>query len=659
MTEEYSAWGSKKEFDDISDINNKLNYVTQAYNYGGGGAIPFGDPSFTDIGGPGVSVKPEFTRQTYEFYRGKEVIPRKHNDIIAVCLGAYEGNGIVRNVIDLMSDFASRGISIHHEQKSVENFFRSWFDYIGAQNITERFLSVLYRAGIAPVWRVLGTVNGKDRAAMLRSMHQNTVDIDMDISVEVPTGYSFLNPMMLDIADKKVALLEGKYRYLLKLSRRTFTTGGHVEEPIDSNEGKVLLPSDFPVTTKNGQAYYVLDDKYFSMYFYKKDDWDLWPKPMIFSIIKDILLLDKNKLADMTALDSAINNIRLWKLGKVEKDFILPPAPGAARKLSGILQNQVHGGTTDIIWTGDIELEESKNNAFQFLGKTKYDASLQAIYAGLGIPPTLTGSSTQSGFTNNFISIKTLIERLEYGRSVVLKFWNDEIREIMKVMNIKKAPKVKFERMTLSDEKSEKALLLQLADRSVISHHTLLERFGEDPTIEMSRIKREERERKSEKRLPKAGPFYASEKEHEYKKLALQKGLILPEDVGLQSTAPVINTDTTMKGTPGQGRPLNSTDKTPRKTREAQPIGASRVWFAQTWNKIYDNLEQFEEFKALGENQQDALVFDSIMQVEPNTEFDITKIDLTKSFNYEKLLNFDISDRPNLVFSLYCSRFGV
>ena len=55
------------------------------------------------------------------------------------------------------------------------------------------------------------------------------------------------------------------------------------------------------------------------------------------------------------------------------------------------------------------------------LGSEKYTSVLNSIYAGLGVPPTLTGMATNGGgFTNNFISLKTLVERhnmVEINRS--------------------------------------------------------------------------------------------------------------------------------------------------------------------------------------------------------------------------------------------------
>ena len=54
-----------------------------------------------------------------------------------MCMDAYDKVGIVRNIIDLMGDFGSQGISIAHENKSVEKFFQQWFRKIDGKEIRE------------------------------------------------------------------------------------------------------------------------------------------------------------------------------------------------------------------------------------------------------------------------------------------------------------------------------------------------------------------------------------------------------------------------------------------------------------------------------------------------------------------------------------------
>ena len=39
--------------------------------------------------------------------------------------------------------------------------------------------------------------------------------------------------------------------------------------------------------------------------------------PLVYAILDDIVMLEKMRLADMSALDGAISNIRLWTLGNL------------------------------------------------------------------------------------------------------------------------------------------------------------------------------------------------------------------------------------------------------------------------------------------------------------------------------------------------------
>ena len=91
-----------------------------------------------------------------------------------------------------------------------------------------------------------------------------------------------------------------------------------------------------------------------------------------------------------------------------------------------ILGNNVGGGTMDLVWGPDIELIESRTSVHQFLGEGKYMPHLNSVYAGLGSPPTLTGTFGAAGTTNNFISLKTLTQRLQYGRDVLADFWKNQ-----------------------------------------------------------------------------------------------------------------------------------------------------------------------------------------------------------------------------------------
>tara|TARA_Y100000361_G_C11115968_1_gene320398 strand:- start:226 stop:1170 length:945 start_codon:yes stop_codon:yes gene_type:complete len=191
------------------------------------------------------------------------------------------------------------------------------------------------------------------------------------------------------------------------------------------------------------------------------------------------------------------------------------------------------------------------------------------------------------GFTNNFISLKTLVERLQYGRDLLVRFWQGEIEAVRRAMGFRKAAHVHFDQMSLADESTEKNLLLQLADRDIISHETVLERFKEIPSVEKIRLKREVKERAKEETPNKAGPYHNPEHKQDLEKIGMQGGKLTPQDVGLETSVPdevlmpekkedkpqpnnVRDNDDKTKDPEG-GRPKFSVDTEPRKQRVETP----------------------------------------------------------------------------------------
>ena len=382
--------------------------------------------------------------------------------------------------------------------------------------------------------------------------------------------YDLLNPLQIEVEGGYAGAFSGEKVYKMKITnsvRKSFEKNGKYVDK---------LPNPLKQAIKDQKNYITFDADAIDVFYYKKDDWELWANPMVNAIIDDIMMLEKMKLADMSALDGAISNIRLWRLGNLEHKIL--PNKGAIDKLRNILASNVGGGTMDLVWGPEIDFKESNTQIYKFLGSEKYQPVLNSIYAGLGIPPTLTGLAGQSGgFTNNFISLKTLIERLEYGRDLLRRFWEAEIEHIQKAMGFTSPATMHFEHMILSDEAAEKNLLIQLADRNVISVETLRDRFGELHDIEDSRIKTEGRKRNRRQMPPKADPYHNANVDSEYRKIALQKGEIGIDDVTVLKPKPVEtqevqpNNQQEEKPANENGRPKFSNDTKPRKQKEVKP----------------------------------------------------------------------------------------
>lgn len=558
--------------------------------------------SYIDIE-PNISVRTDFLKDDYYRFRPFEEPASNFKQAMSMCMKAYDRVGIVKNVIDLMGDFACQGISLNHQNKKIENFYRTWWKKAGGEERSERFLNTLYRCGNVIVHKRYGKISKKQQKNMSKAADP-LIELD-ELKVakkRIPLKYDFLNPMQIEVEGGYAGAFSGEKVFRMKITnavKKSFDKNGQYGDN---------LPSPIKDALKNQKNYITLDQDALDVFYYKKDDWELWAYPMINAIIDDIMMLEKMKLADMSALDGAISNIRLWRLGNLEHKIL--PNKGAIDKLRNILASNVGGGTMDLVWGPEIDFKESNTQIYKFLGSEKYQPVLNSIYAGLGIPPTLTGLAGQSGgFTNNFISLKTLVERLEYGRDLLRRFWQAEIEYIQKSMGFSSPATLHFEHMILSDEAAEKNLLIQLADRDIISTETLRDRFGELHDIEESRIKTEGRKRNKRQMPPKADPYHNGNVDTEYRKIALQKGDISIEDVTTLKTKDLETTETPEtpetpeekpqeENTPDapkeNGRPPFSKDTQPRKQRRVLPMttpsASLLVWASEAQKNISEIL---------------------------------------------------------------------
>jgi hypothetical protein len=527
---------------------------------------------FLDIE-PNRSVKPGFTKDDYYAFRPNEAVPTQQRRIIKMCMDAYDKVGIIRNIIDLMGDFGSQGIQIVHRDKSVEKFYQQWFKSINGKERSERFLNNLYKCGNVIVYRSYAKVTPQLNNYMKALSNDIKVEVPNAIKNQIPWRYNFFNPLTVKMKDGNLSLFMGLQNY-------TITTNSFFDKfqagDIPSNVLETLPPV-IKQSLMRGEKDIPLDPERLGVFYYKKDDWRQWANPMIYAILDDIVMLEKMRLADLSALDGAISNIRLWTLGSLEHKIL--PNKTAINKLRDILASNVGGGTMELVWGPELSFTESNSEVYKFLGSEKYSAVLNSIYAGLGVPPTLTGMATNGGgFTNNFISLKTLLERLQYGRDQLVRFWEKEIEIVRKAMGFRYKAHIQFDQMTLSDEAATKNLLIQLADRDIISHETLLERFKEIPQIENIRLKRELEKRENDG-PPKASPFHNANHKQDLEKINKQGQINIKKQ----------------KETKPNGRPNFQQDTTVRKQRVATPkskpgVAELVVWTESAWNKVSTTL---------------------------------------------------------------------
>lgn len=617
----FRIWETSRDLEDYQDV---------VEGYEGVGSSTANRRSFLDIE-PNISVRPSYTSDDYYRFRPDEDPNGSNKHILRKCMRAYDRVGIVKNVIDLMGDFGSQGITLNHPNKSIERFYRRWWEKVNGTERSERFLNNLYRCGNVIINKRYGKITKRQQREMAKAADLEQMPKRRVQKRTLPIRYDFLNPLLVEAEGITTDAIAGDRVYTMKISKK-------ISRAYNGNRERYKgLPVKIRQALEQGKTKFTLDTESLEIFHYKKDDWAIWADPMISAVIDDITMLEKMKLADMSALDGAISNIRLWRLGNLEHKIL--PNRGAIDKLRNILASNTGGGTMDLVWGPEIDFKESTTQIYKFLGDEKYRPVYNGIYSGMGIPPTLTGLAGQSGgYTNNFISLKTLIERLEYGRALLRQFWDGEVRYIQKAMGFSSPAVLHFDHMILNDEAAERKLLIDLADRDIISIETLRNRFNEDNKIEETRVRQEVKKReKGQMPTYKADPYHGGSFE-DYKKIALQQGRIDIDDVTDIDPNPVKKEEPDSgkkeekrRDVKLAGRPKFSKDTAPRKQRSVTPrTTAAMLWADQAQKQISNvlnspllahygkkNLRQLSKEQAMA---MESIKFSVLCNIEPHAE---------------------------------------
>lgn len=532
---------------------------------------------------PGISVTEDFTRPDYEFFRPDEALPRSQIQAIRECAAVYDDVEIAHTIIDLISDFSYQGIRIVNVSKRAQKDCDMWWKKIEGEDVSERFTNYVLQYGNIVVTRETAIASPKESRKALRAEADEFTEEDK--TPEIPWKYWLYTPLEVEPIAPDIARYSKNRIFGLRI------TAGMIKAMKKANptpqEEKLIagVPAFIRnakiTTTKN--LVLLPEDKTRSFHYKRKGN-RIWADPITKSMLETFKLLKKTKLADTRALDGSMSRITHWKVGNLE--YKIAPNPTTIEQLANTLQSSANNGAAINVVTGpEVEFTESKSNFADILKNEKYINTLNSIYAGFGIPPILIGSGNSPGMSNNFISVKALLKRIKYLRDMLIRFWEEELRQFQLAMGHKKRSEIYFDHMSLTDEDAEKALLIQLVDRKILSADTLLEAFGKNSSIEDIKMTRQKSV--PEKDQP-VSALAGAQRNFDLEKIALQAGetTLSEHGVELQPRKPGEKSrmdlqvqmskekssstkalKTKKKGVSGQGRPKKSKDSTKRKQR--------------------------------------------------------------------------------------------
>jgi hypothetical protein len=476
---------------------------------------------------------------------------------------AYLGYGVVRNIIDMYADFATEGVEITHENESVQNFYNSWATKVG---LRERLLSMflnLFVSGQTFVHRRWATLEDSDKRAMKRAkasemigdtllirgktkdktvgatetafinwfLSKNEVHLKEDNKnnktqgaapkapteeelpenpdKRIPWGYTFLNPLQMEIRGRKI---RGEHYWVMCVDKRDtldIARGMGLSSRQELGTTEINLPREFLSRVKKYQgpgAGYAAEVKLSNeelcvVQAPGKWDWFDWAVPFVFPALRALSFKDCLRNMEIRACQSVINSIFLFKLGNIDKG--MPAEDEHFERLADMLQ--MPGQAMNILWNEAIEAEVLQPDIGSIFDTGKHESADKDILTALGVPEVLIGGKG-GNFSNSFIAVATVLEKLESYRNQVHAWLMGEIKVIADAMGFQKLPVVRFGRTSLKDEKAYQSFLTGLYDRNILSADSLLREANTSADIEAHKLKTE-KEYKEKDIFEARGPF--------------------------------------------------------------------------------------------------------------------------------------------------------
>lgn len=547
--------------------------------------VPFalgGSDLYKNIDGD-ISVFDEFSRRDYEAFRPAEQLPRTIEDSHKLCIASYRQFGPVKKMVDLIGDLVTKGMSIYHPQESVQKVCNAWWKYVNGEGVSSTFCNYLVRGGNVITVRE----TEKNKKNLLSKLAAYATDFDG--RKEFASGfYVYLPTIDIDIVERNSSRHSANKIYALKIDYGT----QKLLRKTKPNANDQFIIAGLPSFIKKENIVprhnaVVLPPDKTRAFHHKKDTTDNWAYSIIHSMLEDLMLLRKLKLADVNVVDGLISHIVHCKVGSLDHKII--PNKNVLNEYNNMMLTCLSNGRPIRIATGpEVEFDILVPDTSKFLGEDKYKPILASIYATFGLPPSLTGQTATTGtLAGNALNMDVFIQCLEDIRRELMRFWYREFKLFQRAMGFQKPPKLVFQHPNFQDKHAIMALMVQLVDRKIVSADRVREVFGFDLDIEKERLSSEysmEEDRRHVSALSDAQPMHA------YKKIALQAGQITPGEVGVKVDRENRNpgeknayeverekmreqqkiNEQKQSGVPGQGRPPGSKDKTKRKTREVK-----------------------------------------------------------------------------------------
>lgn len=377
-------------------------------------------------------------------------------DAILLCQKAYANVAIVRNTIDIATEFANTDIYLEGGTERSREFFSKWFKKIKLWKMKDQYFREYYRSGNIFYYRIDGKFNAED-FKLLSGLSENGI-----VNNRVPLRYILINPYDI-VAKISSSFAEAVYEKVLseyELER--------LKNPKDDADVELLkgFPPEVQEQIKSKQYFrdglkMKLDPQYLLYSFYKKQDYEPFAIPFAYPVLEDVNAKIELKHIDQAISRTVENVILLITMGAEPDKGGINPANMTA--MQNLFMNESVGRVlvSDYTTKADFVIPDLK----KVVGEEKYKILNQDIKEGL--MNVLLGEEKYNGQS---AKISFFMERLKEARN---SFLNDvlqpEIIRISKDLGFRAYPTAKFTEIDLKDETQYMRTISRLMELSILT----------------------------------------------------------------------------------------------------------------------------------------------------------------------------------------------
>ena len=374
-------------------------------------------------------------------------------EAIILCQKAYFNFSIVRNVIDVLTEFSCNDLHFRGGSKKTRDFFTALLSKNNIKGLQDKFFREYYRSGNVFIYRFDSSIKESD----INKLMQVFGDEATAATLKLPVRYIILNPADIQI-DTTSNFTDGKYLKMLNSYEVS-----QLKNPKTEEDKAVFdnLPSETKKLIKDGSATVniPLDTSKARAVFYKKQDYEPYAVPMIFPVLDDLEWKSELKKMDQHIARTIQQAILLVTFGYESKDGKYVYNQNIAKAYQSIFENESVGR----VLIGDFSTKAQFiiPQVADILDPKKYEVVNEDIRAGLN--DILFGGSSEK-FANQSIKMQVFVERLQAGRDAfIYDFLLPEIKRISKELGFKNYPEPFFEELNLKDEILLNRIYAQLA----------------------------------------------------------------------------------------------------------------------------------------------------------------------------------------------------